>query len=213
MRLSCLILLLVSLPCFPVRAQEETELTSDLAAEETATAGEEISAEEENGAEPTTPAEESAAEVTVAPDDSDATAAESLVETLKTRFSAVAELLAQVQDAETAQSLQGEVGERFAALLQTDTSTLESENEEELAAEFAEAFAPIDAELARLEEENFYGVESLRAIFAESEDGGETEEATFCFPLGPLDFLRGGEKRQVCPRKEGGLQLMDWDEE
>lgn len=210
MRFSLHALLLMSLFCSPLRAQEEAEQPAAPAAEETAAESEETAGEEENSddveaTEEATPEEE--------PDASDATAAEALVETLKARFGAVAELLAQVQDAETAQAMQGEVSERFTALLQTDTAALESADEEELAAEFAEAFAPIDAELARLEEENFYGVESLRAIFADGEDAADAEETGYCFPLGPLDFLRGGEKRQVCPRKEGGLQLLDWGEE
>lgn len=190
MRLFLLAPLAFSLTCAPIGAQGEVDVVPEAPEEEPA-----VEAEEQGC------------------DESDSTAAEDLVATLKERFNAVADLLAQVQDAETAEMLQAEVSERFAALMQTDASALETADEEELAAEFAEAFAPIDAELARLEEENFYGVDALRAVFADSEEGGEAEESGYCFPLGPLDFLRGAEKSHVCPRKENGLQLMDWDEE
>lgn len=150
-----------------------------------------------------------------APDGSDDTAAEALVATLKERFAVLAELLSRVQDAESATALQPEVQQRFAMLLTTDAAALADADEEELAAEFAEAFAPIDAELARLEEEDFYGCEELRAVFADSEDAAETEEGNYVFPLGPLDFLRGNktQERHVCPRHEGGLQLFDWSKD
>lgn len=197
MRPSLLVLLAVSLVWLPLRAQDGAEPMPDPAAEEAATEG----AETEGEADASTP------------DGSDDTAAEDLVATLKERFSALAELLARVQDAETATSLQPEVQQRFTMLLTTDAADLAEADEEELAAEFAEAFAPIDAELARLEEEKFYGVDALRAVFADSEEGGDAEESGYCFPLGPLDFLRGAEKSRVCPRTESGLQLMDWDEE
>lgn len=190
MRLFLLAPLAFSLVCAPIGAQDDVDVAPDTSAEEPA------AEEEEQGS-----------------DESDSTAAEALVATLKERFNAVADLLAQVQDAETAEALQGEVSERFAALMQTDASALETADEEELAAEFAEAFAPIDAELTRLEEEDFYGVDALRAVFADAEEDGDSAESGYCFPLGPLDFLRGAEKNRVCPRKESGLQLMDWDEE
>lgn len=145
-------------------------------------------------------------------DASDDTAAESLVATLKERFTSLAELLTRIQDAESATTLRPEVQQRFALLLTTDAAALADADEEELAAEFSEAFAPIDAELARLEEEDFYGCEELRAVFADNEDAAEDEEGHYIFPLGPLDFLRGNkaEERHVCPRHEGGLQLFDW---
>lgn len=150
-----------------------------------------------------------------APDGSDDTAAEALVATLKERFAALAELLSRVQDAESAAFLQPEVQQRFAMLLTTDAAALAEADEEELAAEFAEAFAPIDTELARLEEADFFGCEALRAVFADGEEATETEEGNYIFPLGPLDFLRGNktQERHVCPRNEGGLQLFDWSQE
>lgn len=148
-------------------------------------------------------------------DDSDETAAESLVSTLKTHFTALAELLSRVQDAESAAAVRPEVQQRFEMLLTTDAAALADADEEELAAEFSEAFAPIDAELARLDEADFYGCEELRAVFAESEDGAEAEEGNYIFPLGPLDFLRGNktQERHVCPRHEDSLQLFDWSQD
>lgn len=142
--------------------------------------------------------------------------AAAVVEVLKSRFAGLAELLARVQDAESAAALLPAVQAQFVSLLQSDAAALEAADEEELAAEFAEAFAPIDAELARLEEADFFGSEALRAVFAESEEAAETDsEDAYVFPLGPLDFLRGAkaERRYVCPRNEGGLHLMDWSDE
>lgn len=194
-----LVLLAVSLAWFPLRAQDGDELMPAPVAEEAATEG----AETEGEADAT------------APDESDDTAAEALVATLKERFSALAELLSRVQDAESAESLQPEVQQRFAMLLTTDAAALADADEEELAAEFAEAFSPIDAELARLDEADFFGCESLRAIFADGEEPAETEDGEYVFPLGPLDFLRGSkaQERHVCPRHESNLQLLDWSQE
>lgn len=199
MRLSFLALLAVSLTCSPLRAQDDAEPMSEPAAEETVTEEHET-------------AEESDA---TAPDESDDTTAEALVATLKERFAALAELLSRVQDAEGAESLQPEVQQRFAMLLTTDAAALADADEEELAAEFAEAFSPIDAELARLDEADFFGCESLRAIFADGEEPAETEDGEYVFPLGPLDFLRGSkaQERHVCPRHESNLQLLDWSQE
>lgn len=199
MRLSFLALLAVSLTCSPLRAQEDAEPMPEPAAEETVT-GEPETAEESDAAEP---------------DGSDDTAAESLVATLKERFAVLAELLSRVQDADSAAALQPEVQQRFAMLLTTDAAALADADEEELAAEFAEAFSPIDAELARLEESDFFGCEPLRAVFADGEEPAETEDGEYIFPLGPLDFLRGSkaQERHVCPRHESDLQLLDWSQE
>lgn len=210
MRLSPLSLLALSLLFSPLPAQEENELTPETGAV-AAEAG--AQADEESREEPA--AAESTDAAQMAPDASDETAAEALVTTLKTRFSSLAELLSQVQDAESAAALQPEVRERFNALLTTDAAALADADEEELAAEFAEAFVPIDAELARLEEADFFGCEDLRSVFAEGDEPAEDEEGNYIFPLGPLDFLRGNkaQERHVCPRHEGGLQLMDWSQE
>lgn len=199
MRLSLLVLLAVSLAWFPLRAQDGAELMPDPVAEEAATEAAETEGE---------------ADATV-PDGSDDTAAEALVATLKERFAVLAELLSCVQDAESAAALQPEVQQRFAMLLTTDAAALADADEEELAAEFAEAFSPIDAELARLEEADFFGCGALRTVFADGEEVPETEEGNYIFPLGPLDFLRGNrtQERHVCPRNEGGLQLFDWSQE
>lgn len=199
MRLSLLVLLAVSLAWFPLRAQDGAELMPDPVAEEAAAEAAETEGEAD----------------AMAPDGSDDTAAEALVATLKERFAVLAELLSRVQDAESAAALQPEVQQRFALLLTTDAAALADEDEEELAAEFAEAFSPIDAELARLEEADFFGCEALRAVFADGEEVPETEEGSYIFPLGPLDFLRGNrtQERHVCPRNEGGLQLFDWSQE
>lgn len=124
------------------------------------------------------------------------------------RMAAFAELLAQVQTAETAQQLLPQVQEAFASLLQTDEET----DEEDATAVLEESFAPVDAELARLEEADFYGVAELRAVFAEPT---EAEDGVI-FPVGAFDFLRGGaegSERHVCPREEGGLPLLNWNEE
>lgn len=190
MRLFLLAPLAFSLTCTPIWAQDDSGVTLEVSVEEIA-----VAEEVPGGDEPAS------------------SAADALVATLKDRFNAVADLLAQVQDAETAEALLGEVSARFSALMQTDASALEAADGEELAAEFAAAFAPVDAELARLEEENFYGVDALRTIFVDSEESGETEESGYCFPLGPLDFLRGAEKNHVCPRKANGLHLPDWEDE
>lgn len=194
-----LVLLAVSLAWFPLRAQDGAEPMPAPVAEEAAT--EESETEEEADA--------------AEPDASDDTAAEALVASLKERFAVLAELLSRVQDADSAAALQPEVQQRFAMLLTTDAAALADADEEELAAEFAEAFAPIDAELARLEEAEFFGCDALRAVFADAEDAVETEDGNYIFPLGPLDFLRGNkvQERQVCPRHEGGLQLFDWSQE
>lgn len=199
MRLSLLVLLAVSLAWFPLRAQDGAELMPDPVAEEAATEAAETEGE---------------ADASV-PDGSDDTAAEALVATLKERFAVLAELLSRVQDAESAAALQPEVQQRFAMLLTTDAAALADADEEELAAEFAEAFSPIDAELARLEEADFFGCDALRTVFADGEEVPETEEGNYIFPLGPLDFLRGNrtQERHVCPRNEGGLQLFDWSQE
>lgn len=127
---------------------------------------------------------------------------------LRERMEAFAELLAQVQDADTAAALVAPVQDAFASLLQTDGEA----DEEEVAAALEEAFAPVDAELARLEEADFYGVAELRAVFAEPT---EAEDGVI-FPVGAFDFLRGGAEggeRHVCPREEGGLPLLNWNEE
>lgn len=174
-------------------------------------AAEESVAEESAEAQPDATTEVSTEEATEEPVD-----AESLVSELKARFATVAELLARVQDTASATDLLPEVQGAFASLLQTDTGALEDADEEELAAEFAEAFAPIDAELARLEEADFYGVHALRTVFIESEEAVETDaEDGYIFPLGPLDFLRGthAEERHVCPRRDSGLPLFDWSAE
>lgn len=187
-------MLAVSLFCSPLRAQEEAEPMPEPVAAETAT--EEPESEGEADA-------------------SDDTAAEALVATLKERFAVLAELLSRVQDADSAVALQAEVQQRFAMLLTTDAAALADADEEELAAEFAEAFSPIDAELARLEESDFFGCEALRAVFADGEESAETEDGEYIFPLGPLDFLRGSkaQERHVCPRHESDLQLLDWSQE
>lgn len=207
MRLSLLALLTVSLFCAPLRAQDAPEPTSEPAVEEPT---EEEAPDEDAGTE----ADE--AEISgEATDDSDDTAAEALVATLKERFAVLAELLSRVQDADSAAALQPEVQQRFAMLLTTDAAALADADEEELAAEFAEAFAPIDAELARLEESDFFGCENLRAVFTENDEAEEPEDGEYVFPLGPLDFLRGNraQERHVCPRRESGLQLLDWSQE
>lgn len=209
--------MLLSLFGCVVSAQEEipaSEPAPEPAAEASA-AVEEPVAEEPTEEQPDAMTEEatgeSADEPTEAPVD-----AESLVAELKARFAAVAELLARVQNTESATDLLPEVQEAFATLLQTDAGALEDADEEELAAEFAEAFAPIDAELARLEEADFYGVHALRTVFIESEEAVETDtEDGYIFPLGPLDFLRGthAEERHVCPRRDSSLPLFDWASE
>lgn len=140
-----------------------------------------------------------------------AAAAETPAETatiLRERMAAFAELLSQVQDAESAAAMAAPVQEAFTSLLQSDG---EEADEEEVAAALEEAFAPVDAELARLEEADFYGVAELRAVFAEP---AEAEEGVI-FPVGAFDFLRGGAEggeRHVCPREEGGLPLLNWNE-
>lgn len=152
---------------------------------------------------PLCPAQEESEEPAVATAEQEETAT-----ILRERMSAFAELLSQVQDAETARQLLPQVQEAFAALLQTD----EEADEEEVAAVLEEAFAPVDAELARLEEADFYGVAELRAVFAEPT---EAEDGVI-FPVGAFDFLRGGAEggeRHVCPREEGGLPLLNWNEE
>lgn len=200
MRLTLFVPLLLFLACSPLWSQEDVETISEEMTTDASVADEATSEEESADHEA---------------DESDDTAAEALVATLKERFSALAELLARVQDAESAASLQAEVQQRFAMLLTTDADALADADEEELAAEFAEAFSPIDAELARLEEAEFYGCESLRAVFADGEEAAENEDGDYVFPLGPLDFLRGNkaQERHVCPRHEGGLQLLDWSQE
>lgn len=200
MRLTLFVPLSLFLACSPLWAQEDVETIS-----EEMTTDESVTNEETSG-------EESADHEADASDD---TAAEALVATLKERFAALAELLSRVQDADDAAALQPEVQQRFAMLLTTDAAALADADEEELAAEFAEAFAPIDAELARLEEAEFFGCDALRAVFADAEEAAETDEGNYVFPLGPLDFLRGNkvQERQVCPRHEGGLQLFDWSQE
>lgn len=199
MRVTLLALFSLSLCCSPLWAQEETAISPEAVVDtvgEAEAEGEDAVADDE-------------------PDESDDTAAETLVATLKERFAALAELLAHVQDAETAAELAPEVQQHFSMLLTTDAAALADADEEELADEFAEAFAPIDAELARLEEADFFGCENLRAVFAEGEDAAEAEDGDYVFPLGPLDFLRGNkaQDRHVCPRHEGGLQLLDWAQE
>lgn len=152
---------------------------------------------------PLCPAQEESAEPAAAAAEQEETAT-----ILRERMATFAELLAQVQDAETARQLLPQVQEAFAALLQTD----EDADEEEVAAVLEEAFAPVDAELARLEEADFYGVAELRAVFAEPT---EAEDGVI-FPVGAFDFLRGGAEggeRHVCPREEGGLPLLNWNEE
>lgn len=200
MRLTLFVPLSLFLACSPLWAQEDVETIS-----EEMTTDESVTNEETSG-------EESADHEADASDD---TAAEALVATLKERFAALAELLSRVQDADSAAALQPEVQQRFAMLLTTDAAALADADEEELAAEFAEAFAPIDAELARLEEAEFFGCDALRAVFADGEEATETDEGNYVFPLGPLDFLRGNkvQERHVCPRNEGGLQLFDWSQE
>ncbi|MCQ2365138.1 MAG: hypothetical protein MJ051_06255 [Akkermansia sp.] len=134
------------------------------------------------------------------------TEAEAVVQ-LRERMASFAALLAQVQDADSAAAMVPQVQEAFAALLQTD----EEEDEEEAAAALEEAFAPVDAELARLEEADFYGAAALRAVFAEPT---EAEDGVI-FPVGAFDFLRGGTEggeQHVCPREEGGLPLLNWNE-
>lgn len=198
--------MLLSLFGCVVSAQEE------IPASEPAPAAEESVAEEPAEEQPDATTEETTEESADEPAEEPADA-ESLVSELKARFAAVAELLARVQDTASATDLLPEVQGAFASLLQTDASALENEDEEELAAEFAEAFAPIDAELARLEEADFYGVHALRTVFIESEEAVETDtEDGYIFPLGPLDFLRGtrAEERHVCPRRDSGLPLFDW---
>lgn len=204
MQRSVLSLLMLSLCCAPLTAQVETDLCPEAVAPDAA--AEEPAADE--------PAESADEEADTVPDDSDSTAAEALVATLKERFAALASLLARVEDAESAQHLQPEVQQQFASLLSTDAAALADADEEELAAEFAEAFSPIDAELARLEESEFYGCDALRAVFADGDESAESEDAGYVFPLGPLDFLRSRktEERHVCPRRESGLQLMDWSQ-
>lgn len=199
MRVTLLALFSLSLCCSPLWAQEKTAISPEAVVDtvgEAEAEGEDAVADDE-------------------PDESDDTAAETLVATLKERFAALAELLAHVQDAETAAELAPEVQQHFSMLLTTDAAALADADEEELADEFAEAFAPIDAELARLEEADFFGCENLRAVFAEGEDAAEAEDGDYVFPLGPLDFLRGNkaQDRHVCPRHEGGLQLLDWAQE
>lgn len=214
MRFSALVPLLLSFCCAPLTAQEESDVpAAESAAPASEPAPETDSEEEDATAEAlegkTTGGDE------LPPDDSDATAAEALVATLKTNFSALAELLSLVQDEETAQKLLPEVKERFAALLSMDAGALADADEEELAAEFAEAFTPIDAELARLEEAEFFGCEALRTVFTESDEEADADEGNYVFPLGPFNFLRSRktEERHVCPRPESGLQLMDWSME
>lgn len=205
MRLSLFALLSLSLCCSPLRAQEEIETAPETAVGAAEAEQETDAPAEEETDEGTEPDEET--------DDSDDTAAETLVATLKERFAALAELLEGVQDEESARTLLPEVRRQFADLLSMDVAALGEEDEEELAAEFAEAFSPIDSQLLRLEENAFFGVDELREVFVPSEEDAEDER--YIFPLGPLDFLRGNkeEERHVCPRHEGGLQLLDWSEE
>lgn len=211
MQRSVLPLLMLALCCAPLTAQEESDLSPVVAAAPDEPAAEETVEPEEVTEEAAEAADE---EADTEPDDSDDTAAEALVATLKERFAALAFLLARVEDAESAQRLQPEVQQQFASLLSTDAAALADADEEELAAEFAEAFSPIDAELARLEESEFFGCDALRTVFADADESAESEESGYVFPLGPLDFLRSRktEERHVCPRRESGLQLMDWSQ-
>lgn len=149
-------------------------------------------------------AQEDAAEPAVAAEEVQEVAAAML----RDRMAAFAELLGQVQDAASAASLVAPVQEAFASLLQMD----EEADEEAAAAVLEECFAPVDAELARLEEADFFGVAELRAVFAEPT---EAEDGVI-FPVGAFDFLRSGAaggEGHVCPREEGGLPLLNWDEE
>lgn len=149
------------------------------------------------------PAQEENAESAAAVESPAETAA-----TLRDRMAAFAELLSQVQDAESAAAMAAPVQEAFTTLLQTDG---EEADEEEVAAELEEAFAPVDAELARLEEADFFDSAELRAVFAEPTEA----EVGVIFPVGAFDFLRGGAgsgEQHVCPREEGGLPLLNWNE-
>lgn len=133
---------------------------------------------------------------------------------VRERLAIFAALLGQVQDAESASALCGEIERAFGQLLQAGADAPEQQDEEKIAAELEAAFAPVDAELARLEEADFYGVAELRTVFAEPEEGEAADGVIF--PVGVFDFLRGGAdggEHHVCPREDGGLPLLNWNEE
>lgn len=196
----------LALSCY---AQEETsEVPSAPAAEENAAEEAETETPE---ADETTSAETAPEQGAESADDAE------LLQELRRRFGSLAALLEQVQDAAAATELGAEVRTQFEASFRPVSELMNAEeaDEERLAAEIEEAFAPVDAQLARLEEADFYGDAALRAVFAapdEETPAAETESGVV-YPVGLFDFLRGdrAEQPRVCPREDDGLHFFDWN--
>lgn len=163
---------------------------------------------------PVAVAEEAAAAADPAAAESEEDAVEQVMQVLRPRFAAMAALLARVQDAESAAAWREEVRRDFEQTFLPDAGlpSAVAGDEERLAAELEDAFAPVDAELARLEEADFYGDAALRAVFSAAAEENETPEEGVVYPVGLFDFLRGDktEERRVCPREDNGLEFFDW---
>lgn len=102
-------------------------------------------------------------------------AAVSALETIRCRMDALADMLAAVVDAPTAAARAPQIATAYEALRSVDFSALAEEDEELVAAEFAEdMFIRLDDELARLADADYYGNETLAALFGTNADTEET---------------------------------------
>ncbi len=102
-------------------------------------------------------------------------AAAQTLEATRCRMDALADMLATVVDASTAAAQVPQIAAAYEALRSVDFSALAEEDEEFVAAEFAEdMFIRLDDELARLADADYFGNETLAALFGTNAD---TEEA------------------------------------
>ena len=98
-------------------------------------------------------------------------AAVQTLEATRCRMDALADMLAAVVDAPTAAARAPQIAAAYEALRSVDFSALAEEDEEFVAAEFAEdMFIRLDDELARLADADYFGNETLAALFGTNAD-------------------------------------------
>lgn len=147
-------------PVAPVPVEEETDVQEPETEEELEAADAAAEAEEEE-------LEQADAQLTPA--------AVQTLETTRCRMDALADMLAAVVDAPTAAAQAPQIAAAYEALRSVDFSALAEEDEELVAAEFAEdMFIRLDDELARLADADYFGNETLAALFGTNAD---TEES------------------------------------
>ncbi len=167
--------LLAALSVAPLTAQNLPPVAPLPVADETDATGPETEEEPEAA----DAAAEAAEEETEHADAQLSPAAAQMLEATRHRMDALADMLAAVVDAPTAAAQAPQIAAAYEALRSVDFSALAEEDEELVAAEFAEDMViRLDDEQARLADADYFGNETLSALFGTSPGPEETPRPT-----------------------------------